>query len=97
MMTTGPIITSSWLIADTLAWLKDVLQFSIQDLIVDNTRLHIYYNSSRFKICDRSPSLEINLTILSRINISEETAQGFIIYKRFIVGSMLSQGQFPES
>ena len=50
VMATGPVVAGPRLVTDTLTGLKYVLQFTVQDLVIDDPWLHINYDRARFQI-----------------------------------------------
>ena len=96
-MTTCPVVSCTWIVTDALPRLENILKLSIEDLIIDDATFHIHDYSARFQIIDHRSSLQINLAILTRIDVSEKATQRFIIDQWLIVLGMLSEGQFPET
>ena len=80
MVPARPIVTRTRIITDALPWLKDVFQFTVQDLVIDHSWFHIDDYCPRFQIIYHGTSLKVNLPILSRINITEEAAQCLIVH-----------------
>ena len=54
---TGPIVASARLVADTLSALENILQFSVQNLVIDNPRFHINDYRARFQISNHRTRL----------------------------------------
>ena len=79
MVSTGPVVTSAWLIAYALPRLKDVSELAVEDFVVDHTRFHVDYDRARLQICYLRAGLQIDLAILTRVYVSEEAAQRLIV------------------
>lgn len=89
-MTTCPIVSGTWIVTDALPRLEYVLKFSIEDLIIDDATFHIHDYSARFQIIDHCASLQIDLAILTRVDVSEKAAQSFIVNQWLVVLCVLS-------
>jgi len=76
---------------------KDILEISTKNFLVDYTLLHIYDDSSCFEVIYSRPTLQVNLAMLFVVNIPEERAQSLIVDQRLVVLTMLSECKLPES
>jgi len=96
-MTTSPVVSCTWLVFDALPGFKNVFQFSIKNLIINNTTFHINHYSSSFQVSNLRTAWEIPRRVLiSSVNIPKEWADRLIIYQTFIVLSMLSKSKLPK-
>jgi len=76
-----PIISSSasYGVCEGLPSFENVLELTSQNLLIDNSALHVDNDGPCLQIINLGSSLQIHLTILSAIYISEETTQCLVV------------------
>jgi len=95
-MPTCPIIASARLVRNALARLKNVLELTIQNLVVYDSTFHIDHYCSSSQVCDLRTWSQICAPTFSTVNISEEATQSFVV-NRICLLRVFSKRKFPES
>jgi hypothetical protein len=96
-MSLSPVVARARLVTDTLPRLEDVFQLAIQDLVVDDSALHVDHDCASLQVSNWCAGLQINLAILAIVHVPEERTQRIVIYVLLVVLSMFAQCELPES